>query len=261
MTSPLPDPTPVALFLFAHQDDEFGAFQAILDCQRQGRRVLCAFLTEGRRHSRLAARRDKESRRVLCSLGVAVDDIIFAGTLLAIADAALPEHLARAASWLRSWMKAFSRIELMCIPAWEGGHHDHDALHALAAQVAHELKVLERVRQYALYHGQRRIWPFMRVLAPLPANGAVEQQVITWRNRLRFLGLCLCYPSQIKVWSGLFPLVLRHYLCFGVQTLQGVALARIAHKPHEGLLHYERKQLYTWHKMQQNIYVWQQPTA
>jgi LmbE family N-acetylglucosaminyl deacetylase len=29
---------PAALFLFAHQDDEFGVFQRIADCRRRGLR-------------------------------------------------------------------------------------------------------------------------------------------------------------------------------------------------------------------------------
>ena len=36
-----------ALFLFAHQDDEVGVFQKILDEQRLGRRIVCAYFTDG----------------------------------------------------------------------------------------------------------------------------------------------------------------------------------------------------------------------
>jgi LmbE family N-acetylglucosaminyl deacetylase len=36
-----------ALFLFAHQDDEFGVYQRILECRRRGLRVVCAYLTDG----------------------------------------------------------------------------------------------------------------------------------------------------------------------------------------------------------------------
>ncbi|HAK90971.1 MAG TPA: PIG-L family deacetylase, partial [Massilia timonae] len=38
---------PVALFLFAHQDDEFGVFERIATLRRQGVRVACAYLTDG----------------------------------------------------------------------------------------------------------------------------------------------------------------------------------------------------------------------
>jgi LmbE family N-acetylglucosaminyl deacetylase len=38
--------SPVALFLFAHQDDEFGVFHVIDECRRRGQRVVCAYLTQ-----------------------------------------------------------------------------------------------------------------------------------------------------------------------------------------------------------------------
>lgn len=250
------DDQPLALFLLAHQDDEFGVFDAILECHRRGWRARCAFLTEGPRGSRLAARREAESRRVLRDLDVAADDIVFAGSLLGIADGTLAERLAVAAPWLRNWMRQAGRIELICVPAWEGGHPDHDALHAITVLLASELGLLGRLRQFALYHALGRRWPFLNVLAPLPANGPVVARKIDWRRRCRFVRLCLCYHSQRKTWSGLLPGVIAHYLRHGTQTLQAVSLERLRQRPHEGALQYERKRFYTWEQMRARLRPW-----
>jgi len=66
---------PSALFLFAHQDDEFGVFQKIMDEQRQGRHVYCAYLTDGAFAGQSSLRRNRESLTVLTKLGVQEEDI------------------------------------------------------------------------------------------------------------------------------------------------------------------------------------------
>jgi LmbE family N-acetylglucosaminyl deacetylase len=245
----------VAVFLFAHQDDEFGVFQAIANCRSQGLRVICIFFTTSLRRAKLAATRDRESRNVLRSLGVNDADIVFAGTGLAIDDGSLPSHLDAAAGWLAKFLSTLD-IALLCIPCWEGGHHDHDALHAMTVHLTERLGLLDVTRQYALYNALGRRRPFLNVLSPLDLNGPVETYVIPWRNRLRFLKLCLSYPSQLQVWSGLFPSVLLHYLSEGVQTLQAVSPERPLQRPHAGQLQYERKGFFSWPQMQKNLTAW-----
>ena len=59
----------VALFLFAHQDDEFGVLQRIAHYRARGVRVACAYLTDGRTARAVSAERNAESRAVLQRLG------------------------------------------------------------------------------------------------------------------------------------------------------------------------------------------------
>lgn len=237
---------PVALFLFAHQDDEFGVFHAIDLCVTRGQRVVCAYLTRG------AAPRNDESIAVLTAMGVSRDDIVFAGDALAIDDGTLPAHLVQADAWIDNWFGSFD-IEQVCVTAWEGGHHDHDALHALAVRAAARRALLPRLRQYSLYHGHRLPGVLFRVLSPLAANGHATAMPIPWPDRVRHLRQCLRYPSQRKTWLGLFPFVMLHYLLRGVQQLQPVSLARLAQKPHAGALFYERRFGFSWQQMQARL--------
>ena len=242
-----------ALFLFAHQDDEVGVFQKILDEQRLGRRIVCAYFTDGVLQGQSSSRRNEESSAVLTQLGVKCDDIYFLGLSLSIPDAGLPDHLNEAMNWLSNWFTNCQEVASIYLPAWEGGHHDHDALHAIGVMVANETSHLHLVKQYSLYNAYRCIGPFFRVLYPLPGNGGFEVTTIPWSSRMRFLRYCLSYPSQVVTWLGLFPFVLLHYIFSGKQVLQPVCLERIAERPHSGPLYYEKRNFYTWKQMSDNL--------
>jgi LmbE family N-acetylglucosaminyl deacetylase len=246
--------TPTALFIFAHQDDEFGVFQTIADCRKQGIRVACVYLTHGA--NGVAARRNAESLKVLAQLGVPASEVSFAGDLLGIADGTLPGQLGLASQWLAKWLDSFAQVELVCVTAWEGGHHDHDALHFATLRCAAQRGLLPCLRQFSLYNAWRRPAPWFRVLAPLPDNGPAQITPIGWRDRLRFLGYCLSYPSQRVTWLGLFPFVLLHYLLHGTQALQAVAPERVGQRPHAGPLYYENRRFFTWEAMQQVQRAW-----
>lgn len=247
---------PSALFLFAHQDDEFGVFQKIMDEQRHGRRVFCAYLTDGAFEGKSSLRRNRESLAVLTKLGVQEEDIFFAGHTLSIPDGSLPDHLKIASEWIASWLTRYPMVTAIYLPAWEGGHHDHDALHAMGVIVGEEAGLIKVVRQFPLYNGYKCGGPLFRVLLPLPMNGDIERKKIPWINRLRFLRYCLSYPSQATTWVGLLPFVLLHYVFYGTQVLQTVSRERIRYRPHSGYLYYEKRQFCTWEKMSARLRVW-----
>ena len=248
---------PSALFLFAHQDDEFGVFERIAACRRQGLRVVCAYLTDGQTATSSAATRNAESLAALTKLGVAAEDVHFAGQSLGIGDARLPLHMDAAGHWIGAWIDRHFPIDALHVTAWEGGHHDHDALHALTTVLAAQRGLLARTWQFSLYQASGLPGPLFRVLAPLPANGPVTRTPIGWSARRHYLRLCLSYPSQRMTWVGLFPMVLLHYLLHGAQTLQPVALARLAERPHAGPLYYEKRRFFTWERLNEAVATWQ----
>jgi LmbE family N-acetylglucosaminyl deacetylase len=253
----MPTERPYALFLFAHQDDEFGVFERIAECRARGLRVACAYLTNGEAPGASARQRNAESLAVLARLGVDAADVAFAGGELGIGDACLPFNLSRAEGWLRAWLAHFGHIDSLHVPAWEGGHHDHDALHAMAVIVARDAGIIDRTFQFSLYQAAGLPGPLFRVLAPLPANGPASLRPIAWGARWRHLGLCLSYPSQRGTWIGLFPFVLLHYLVRGTQALQPVCVERTGERPHAGALYYEKRKFFTWEQMARQLQAWQ----
>jgi LmbE family N-acetylglucosaminyl deacetylase len=250
----------IAIFFFAHQDDEFGIFQKIIDERQIGRRVVCAYLTNGNSEDckKIIRKRNQESINVLTRLGISKEDIHFAGSELSISDARLPYCLEAASHWIRNCFNTFPNIKAVYIPAWEGGHHDHDALHALIVNFADEKNILPLVKQFPLYNSYRLAGPFFNVLTPLLTNGSIETTTIPWKNRILFLRFCLSYPSQIKTWIGLFPFVLLHYIFSGKQVLQQVSLKITFQKPHNGNLYYEKRKSFSWKKMDGCLNSWRE---
>ncbi|WNV06080.1 PIG-L family deacetylase [Candidatus Methylospira mobilis] len=252
---------PAALFLFAHQDDEFGVFQTIVDEREKGHRVCCAYLTDGGFNGVSPQRRNRESLSVLQRMGVQPQDVFFAGDRVAIPDGKLHEHLAAAAGWIDNWLAGFTQVVSICVPAWEGGHHDHDVLHAITVVIAERRSMTDYVRQFPLYNAHGCVGPFFKVLHPLPLNGPVEETAIPWGNRFRFLRNCLGYPSQAVTWMGIFPFAVFHYLVSGKQALQPVLSARLNIRPHDGVLYYEMRGFFTWAEMDSCLSAWRNGAA
>jgi LmbE family N-acetylglucosaminyl deacetylase len=251
-TGPVPTsrcPTsPWALFVFAHQDDEFGVFAALEQAVAQGVRPVCLYLTNGGAAVD-PARRDQESRAVLHRLGVAEQDIHFLGSRQGIADGTLYQQCAEALAGAEALLAPFPAPQQVWIHAWEGGHQDHDAAHVIGRLLALRWPQAE-VRQMALYHGQGLPGPLFKVLSPLPSNGPVQGFALPWGQRLRHLRLCWCYPSQTKTWVGLFPFVLLHALTVGRQQWQGLngplLPASPLMRPHSGPVLYESRHAAQW---------------
>lgn len=237
---------PVSVFLFCHQDDEFGVYQQILNERSRGNRVVCIYVTSGVERGGDPFKRNSESVSVLTKLGVHYQDVIFAGSILSISDSCLMEHMKIALVWLTKFTSGFSNLKRIYAPAWEGGHPDHDALHAIAVVYASNRGLLGKTRQYPLYNGYNCPWKFFRLAKPLSENGDVSRFRIPFNNRLRFLYCALLYPSQWKSWLGLYPFFIVHLLCDGAQSLQGISISRVFFRPHSGELYYEKRGFTTW---------------
>jgi hypothetical protein len=234
-----------SVFLFAHQDDECGAYQIIDDEIKNGHEVFCLYFTSGTPDGYNSLKRDCESLNILKKFDIPESNINFIGSINNIPDGKLIDNLDYAWNLLSDWIKQHNGELKIFIPAWEGGHPDHDALHFLGVYLSSSLDRQHLVFQFPLYNGYRIKFPFFRTLSPLPSNGAFLKKIISWPNRLRFLSYCLSYPSQWKSWLGLFPPFLLHYMFYGIQSWQEVSRKRILEDPHEGPLYYELREFST----------------
>lgn len=235
----------ISLFLFAHQDDEFGVFAQIEQELRIGQRVCCIYVTDGASTANPDLR-DAESRAALQKLGVFTDDIIFIGRELGIADGKLHHNISAFAAWLDHYVNSSLMLKTCFVPAWEGGHPDHDLVHAITVELLTMKDRSFRIWQYPLYNSRKCIGPFFRLMSPLPENGPINSFLIDWRDRIRYVRLCMAYPSQWRSWIGLFPFACFHYLCRGIQQLQHVNRARLLEPPHLRPLYYERRGFLDW---------------
>lgn len=231
-----------ALFLFAHQDDEFAIFAAIEDCVRSGYEPICLYLTNGNFGGQDIGCRNQESLDVLQRLRVKEKNIFFVGQLASIPDGTLYRNIDLALSAVADVINSSEKpIRRIYVPAWEGGHQDHDAAHLIGYSIGQKFGILNHSWQFSLYHGKGLPWLFFRVMKPLKENGPVYNRHVPLSKRLKYLRLCLTYQSQLKSWVGLFPFVAFNYLFLGKQKLQSLTTRQCCVRPHQGPLLYERR--------------------
>jgi len=229
------------LFLFAHQDDEYGVYPLLEQLTDRGEAICVIYLTSGTLDGRRSDRRNRESTGVLGELGVAGSNLHFLGGEHNFPDGRLCEHLDAVSEAALALLRDLPAPARIFSPAWEGGHQDHDATCIIACHLAVTFDCLEQSRQFPLYHGRGLPGSCWHTFSPLPENGPVESSPISWRQRLRYLRLCLHYRSQWATWLGLYPMYALKLFTSGRQYLQPLSLERLRNPPHPGSTLYERR--------------------
>jgi hypothetical protein len=242
-----------AIYFFAHQDDEFGVFHQIKKDFNNKSNIFCVYLTSGVIGNDSPKIRNIESAKVLQKLGVQAKNIIFAGAKLGIDDGNLINNLKKAEVYVKKILKKVNGTPKIYFPAWEGGHPDHDSLHAVVSKIVYIKNIQNSAYQFPLYNAYNRYWKFFSVLTPLEENGITIIDNISWLDRIYFLRLIFYYHSQYLSWIGLFPFVLLNYLFIGIQFLQPISLKRVELKPHKGLLYYEKRNFAKWINVSKKI--------
>lgn len=231
-------------FVFAHPDDEFACSGVIAGLVKKGDDVRCVYLTDGGHGGQSIERRRKEAEAALTSLGLEPSRIHQLGMDNEFPDGALHTMMPQAKQALLRAIEVFAAERegglTLHLPAWEGGHQDHDTSHAIGVAVARELGA--DLRQFPLYCGKGLPGPLFFVHTPIAENGAVLHRVrVGLRGRMRAIGVCFRHPSQWKSWVGLLPFFVTRMLLLGRFSEQGVDTQRVRQRPHPGALLYERR--------------------
>lgn len=246
--------------LLAHPDDEFAIFPWLRSAVEQGRQVHCVWLTDGGMGGQSVGRRQRESIQVLSRLGLDPARMHFVGEKFNIPDGGLYRRLGDVVVALKQCAYLDQDSELL-IPAWEGGHHDHDAGHLVGLALGgRECRLM---KQYSMYHGEGLNGPWFKVLSPLRQNGTVSSASTTLPERLGYVARCLQYPSQWKSFAGLLPFYFCRMLQADAFVLQPVDPRRTAMRPHPGALLYERRGGPSWEDFAQvtKAYRWESQAA
>lgn len=233
--------------LFAHPDDEFTVFPWIERAQRSGQPVHCIWMTDGGWGGQSVARRREESVRVLQQLGVAREAMHFLGERHDLRDGQLHESMGRAKEALRGALSDLPRDAWWLIPAWEGGHQDHDACHLLALETCDRATPMF---QYPLYNGLGLPGPLFRTMSPLGSNGPSHGMPLGLRHRFRYPLYCLGYRSQWKSFAGLLPFYALRMLQRYPFRIQAVDAGATRRRPHAGKLLYERRGGPSWEEFE-----------
>jgi hypothetical protein len=230
---------PEHVFLFAHQDDEFGVFPLIDVLSRSSQKIRCIFLTDGGGSGADANVRNDESRRVLKSYGIVEDCVIFLGTELAIGDGKLHQNLEKVSCALAMLLKDY-QTGTMYLPAYEGGHHDHDCVNALGVLLG-QTRPGVACKQFPLYHGKGLSGPWFKVIAPIAENGKFEVMKYSAVSALKYCFSCFRYRSQWRTWLGIWPFFFYISVTRRELILQKASTRVFFERPHLGSLFYERR--------------------
>jgi LmbE family N-acetylglucosaminyl deacetylase len=238
------EPGELALYVLAHQDDEYGCIAQMRRDAASARRVVVVFLTDGTMPHVGGDVRTAESRAVLERIGVAPRDVVVVGAPLGIPCLALPGELEQAYQAMLTMVRSRDCTAPVHVTtcAWEGGNPDHDAAHLAAARLARELGVTD-FREFALYNGYRRMGPFFRVLSFCDGARAGDDAGprMSVGQALHDAFLCRHYPSQRTTWLGLFPGALARLLWRRRHAVRRIAVPQKLRRPHAGPLYYERR--------------------
>lgn len=233
------------LALFGHPDDEFAVFPWLRSARREGREVHAIYLSDGALRGASPVRREQETLRALASLGVDAAHVHFHGVEWGVPDGTVHLHLDRIVPALCDRHRERASAGTVLIPAWEGGHQDHDATHLAGLALARAAGAL-RVEQYPVYHGAGLPGPLFRVLSPLEANGTITAHPTAIGERLGSVLRCFHYVSQWRSFLGLLPFYALRMCWRRPFVIQPVDPARTAVRPHPGPTLYERRGGPSW---------------
>ncbi len=227
------------LFLLPHQDDEVGIAPAIHQERAAGQTPFCVFLTDGGGNRSNPLQRNRESTGALKALGIPKEQLWFVGTEKQIPDGRLIEKIPFLRSIIRERFGT-TPFKKIYVPAFEGGHPDHDAANFLAALLALDWKLTDAPWEFSLYHAFKAPRPFFRVFDLFP-NGTPQRRVnFGFFQGLKFFFLIRFYPSQWKTWLGLSPQIAYRFLFHRSILIQPLRTQRLSSRPHPGPLLYER---------------------
>ncbi|MGH8427314.1 MAG: PIG-L deacetylase family protein [Gammaproteobacteria bacterium] len=222
------------LVLLAHNDDEYFVALRIGEEVRLGSRVWVAYLTHGSIYGADSKVRIEESARALRGLGASHSDMLTIGYQADIFDLKLHERMADAYEGLCAALDTI-RIERLYVPAWEGGHPDHDAAHLIGVAFARERNLAERLYEFPAYNR-------FHVMKFIDDAGTT---LATSPDRLRAMKVFFSawnYKTQRRTFLGLLPASLVRLLWSARQSYRPAPADRDYSKPpHAGELFYEKR--------------------
>ena len=232
------------LVLLPHQDDEIFSLTRLSYRISKGERVVAAFLTDGSFLGHSPAVRDSESRQCLTAIGILERDLHFLHRKTGVRDMALAASLDLVWPQLLSLVHQTSCSALI-MPAWEGGHPDHDAAYLLGTALARRFSSI-RAEQVFMYNGAGTAHPFFRTMSPLAAGAQATGDCVPYRAGLATLASIGRFPSQ---WRSLWPLapgIAKRLLLERREATQEIRPEAAAKRPHDGSLFYERLGRMSW---------------
>lgn len=230
------------IIILAHQDDEIFIFNRIYDFKNK-KNIHVFYLTSGLRRESIKFKnnyREKESLNVLLKLGLLKKNINFIGSKLSINVNELYLSLDKVFNEIQKKIKSIKGSKNIITHSLEGGHEDHDACYYISKKIFYNNEI-EKAYQFSAYNGKNLPFTFFRVLSPISNNGKKIKFYYNLKSRFFFVFLLFFYPSQFKIWIGLYPFLVYKYMFDKYYEMQLLPKNNFQKKPHKGELLYEKR--------------------
>lgn len=241
------------IFLFSHQDDEIAIFKTIKDSINSNKKTFIFYLTNGNaskfENPNLILKRENESKTVLKKLGVSSDNIFFLGKRLDINSYNLVNHLEKVYGELTNIISSFDGESTIYTHAWEGGNIDHDSSYVIALKLMRSNLKIVNGFQFPFYNSYNMPFNFYRVFFPIKENGQAINPKISYNEKVQFIKYLFYYPSQIKIWIGLYPFIILKIFRNNYNYLQKIDKKIKLNKPHKNSLWYEKLKFTSFDKI------------
>jgi hypothetical protein len=228
-------------YFFAHQDDEIGVFIQI-NKEIKKNELYIFYLTSGtdkKINNKKLYLRDKESIKTLTSLGVKKENIFFIGRKLGIKHNELYLNAKKVTYFLENFITNIHKPSSIYTHSWEGGHEDHDTCNLITRRVKKKFRI-KNCYQFSLYNAFKTSFIFFKVFNPIEIKNG-NKVFASLLDRIYFITLLFNYTSQLKIWIGLYPFIIYHYLIKGYNFIEKLNSSSTIERPHFGKLLYEKR--------------------
>lgn len=237
----------MVLIFIPHQDDEVFIFPYLMMLRKSSRAVKIIYLTNGEYRNFKSEIRNIESINSLGQIGINRESIFFLGEKLNIYDGSVVFNLEAIYKEIIKIFRNNNNISEILMPAWEGGHHDHDATNFLISFIAGKLNLHTKIRQFYTYNCDHKIKPFFNVLKPLKSDSDNISIKFSLADGIKSLLSIRFYKSQLIPFIGLGPQLF--YVFIFIRNIHfNTSLKNHYNKPHNGKLLYERRNRFSYDK-------------
>jgi len=232
-----------SIFIFSHQDDEFGLYNIIEKQIEEKKNIIIIYLTSGYNISINKFRfskRDKESLMVLLNLGVKKKNIYFIGRKLNIKIYDLYKHLNIVYNHVNLIIKKLKNKSLIFTHAWEGGNEDHDACYVIVKKIILKNKNILSYYQFSQYHGHKTFFLPFKIQEHFQSNTKLFHIKINFTKKIKYIRYLFSYVSQKYLWLPVYPFIILKILSNNYGKLIEIDKNSLVKKPHKGKLLYEK---------------------
>jgi len=89
----------------------------------------------------------------------------------------------------------------------------------IGRKIAYKFGVIENSYQFSQYNAFKTSIIFFKVFNPINKNGGMFF-LAKLKRRIFYIRLLFIYSSQIRIWFGLYPFIIFHYLFKGYNFME-----------------------------------------